>query len=91
MNFSSATTPNIVQRVIESYVDKRVRTTYEPPAGKKMTVFIDDSKHGNIFDLMTSSWKIQNVMNVLRQSRHALNLNGSRLGGIQPVQIVSNV
>uniref|UniRef100_A0A8C4UNG2 Dynein axonemal heavy chain 10 n=1 Tax=Falco tinnunculus TaxID=100819 RepID=A0A8C4UNG2_FALTI len=42
INFSSRTTSMDVQRNLETNVEKRTKTTYGPPMGKRLIVFIDD-------------------------------------------------
>ena len=43
IRFGDTMSPIFVpQRTMESFLDKRMGSTYGPPAGKKMFVFIDD-------------------------------------------------
>jgi len=63
MNFSFATTAYQFQKTVETYLEKRVGSTFGPIGGKRMTIFVDDINLPEI-----SEWGDQVTNEILRQT-----------------------
>lgn len=55
------------QRTVESYIEKRIGSTYGPPGGRRMTVFVDD-----INMPIVNEWGDQVGHNAIKQERKVL-------------------
>lgn len=62
INFSSATTCQIFQNIVESSIDKRSGKIFGPPANKKLICFLDDVSMPEI-----NEWGDQPTLEIIRQ------------------------
>jgi len=84
VNFSSETTPQIFQNIIESSVEKRSARSFGPPANKKLLVFMDDVSMPQI-----NNWGDQVTLEIIRQLTelgYLWNLEKSKAGDMMMIE-----